>query len=108
MNMSPWRILCLFGQQPVKTNESKSAHSSHHPDPSSAQLYFLVFESFQKDLLILLFQANMGQSSLGHILQNWLTDDISGTIFQPDQTNFKGSDGLPLRHAILEQRANLH
>ena len=74
MNMSPRRVLCLFGQQPIKTNIRKPAHSSHHPDPSSARLYSLVFESFQKDLRIPLFQANMGQSAIGHILQNWLTD----------------------------------
>ena len=66
MNMSPRRVLHLFGQQPVKTNIRKPAHSSHHP----AQLYFLVFESFQKELLILLFQANMGHIALGHIFQN--------------------------------------
>ena len=74
MNMSPRRVLHLFGQQPVKTNIRKPAHSSHHPDPSSAQLYFLVFESFKKELLILLFQANMGHIALGHIFQNWLTN----------------------------------
>ena len=33
------------------------------------------------------------------------TDDISGTNFRPGQTNIKGSDGLPLRRAVLEQRA---
>ena len=61
----------------------------------------------------------MGQSALGHILQILLigrcvnhklshvrTDDISGTNIRPDQTNIKGSDGLPLRLAVLEQRAN--
>ena len=31
------------------------------------------------------------------------TDDISGTNLRPAQTNIKGSDGLPLRRAVLEQ-----
>ena len=43
-----------------------------------------------------------------HKLSRVRTDDISGTNFRPGQTNIKGSDGLPLRRAVLEQTANQH
>ena len=45
---------------------------------------------------------------VNHKLSCVRTDDISGTNFRPGQTNIKGSDGLPLRRAFLEQRANPH
>ena len=46
--------------------------------------------------------------SINHEFSSVRTDDISGTNFRPDQTNIKGSDGLPLRRAVLRQRANPH
>ena len=54
------------------------------------------------------FQIEVDLGPIRHILQNVRTDDSSGTNFRPGQTNIKGSDGLPLRRAVLEQRANLH
>ena len=35
-------------------------------------------------------------------------DDISGANFRQGQANIKGPDGLPLRRAVLKQRANPH
>ena len=42
-------------------------------------------------------------SSVNHKLSCVRTDDISGTNFQPGQTNIKGSDGVPLGQAVLGQ-----
>ena len=52
--------------------------------------------------------AKLIDRCVNHKLSRVRTDDISGTNFRPGQTNIKGSDGLPLRRAVLEQRANPH
>ena len=52
--------------------------------------------------------AKLIDKCVNHKLSRVRTDDISGTNFRPGQTNIKGSDGLPLRRAVLEQRANPH
>ena len=47
--------------------------------------------------------AKLIDRCVNHKLSRVRTDDISGTIFRPGQTNIKGSDGLPLRRAVLGQ-----
>ena len=45
----------------------------------------------------------MIERSVNHKLSRVRTDDISGTIFRPGQTNIKGFDGVPLGQAVLGQ-----
>ena len=52
--------------------------------------------------------AKLIDRCVNHKLNRVRTDNITGTNFWPGQTNIKGSNGLPLRRAVLEQRANLH
>ena len=53
-----------------------------------------------------LYFAKLIDRCVNHKLGRVRTDGISGTNFRPGQTNIKGSDGLSLRRAVLEQRAN--
>ena len=49
----------------------------------------------------------MIDSSVNHKLRRVRTDDISGTIVRPGQTNIKGSDSVPLGQAVLGQSWNI-
>ena len=51
--------------------------------------------------------AKLIDGCVHHKLSRVRTDDISGRNFRPGRTNIKGSDGLLLRDAVLEQGAIL-